>query len=221
MLYSASRCKPRPTGDNALIFNYQIEATPWRFNPDVRSPDEFLALSKALRTPYPDVWEYIMDLHHQYAVPIRPRWTLSLLLLCAEKGWLAMARHLLDKGVDLNGFGRTEADTPLFKAAEKGYVEVVQLLLERGANIQGSDVKAAASHGHLRIVKLLLNDNPIVAGTLVAVARGGYGDVVKQLLNHGADANECEEIPAIGYAILAEHERMFRILLQRGVRPYG
>jgi len=56
----------------------------------------------------------------------------------------------------------------------------------------------------------------VVAGSIVAAARGGYGDLVELLLEHRADAKEFDEFLAIEYAIIAEHERMFRTLLRYG-----
>jgi ankyrin repeat protein len=82
-------------------------------------------------------------------------------------------------------------------------------------------VIAAASNGHLETTRTLLSRKTIITGALVAAARGGYGDVVKLLLDHGADANEVDygELPAIGYAIINEHDAMFRSLSQTVQAP--
>ena len=198
-----------------FIFNFQIETSPWRFDRYTRSPNEFQALAKALITPDPETWDYIMETHRQYGLHVPASKQTSILLTSAQNGWTNMVRHLLQHGTDPNSFGQTDDETPLFFAAQQGHTDVVQSLLDGGARIQNNCIRVAASKGHVKIVQLLVARKSDITGAVVAAARGGYGDVVKILLKIGANANEEDgELPAIGYAIIAEHISMFRDLVQ-------
>lgn len=56
-------------------------------------------------------------------------------------------------------------------------------------------------------------------GGLVAAARCGHGDIVKLLLENGANANEEKDgLSALCYAALEEHPIMFRCLLDPGAK---
>jgi ankyrin repeat protein len=122
----------------------------------------------------------------------------TFLSQAVDHGYLETVSHLLDKGAAVNGDSKNPARNPLRGATLKGHTEIVKLLLRRGAR-----------------PRLGWGD------TLACAAKWGYLDIVRILLDHGADINESppEELrapPAIVSAIQLEHEEMFRFLIKRG-----
>jgi ankyrin repeat protein len=110
---------------------------------------------------------------------------------------------LIARGADLehkNGFGQSY----LYKAAENGHVEIARTLIQRGAALNEQDrgrwapLSVASRHGHARVVELLLAqpevDVSVACGPndltpLMLAAEFGHEDVVRQLIDHGADVN--------------------------------
>jgi len=95
--------------------------------------------------------------------------------------------------------------TPLTIAASKGHVDIVQLLLEKGAEINGNGIPPlfmAAQNGCTEVVALLLavkgvevnkpTTNKAVSPLSIA-AEGGHVDVVKRLIEAGADVNQADQ----------------------------
>lgn len=115
-------------------------------------------------------------------------------------GHAEVVRLLLEKVNNIDGTDHC-GRTALSLAAGKGHVAVVALLLQKGIlNIDGRDktyrtaLLWASSQGHTPIVDLLLDmhADPMIAdvddNTCIGVAsRNGHLEVVKKLLEHGAD----------------------------------
>lgn len=122
----------------------------------------------------------------------------TLLGLAAGNGNLRLVRLLLDRGADVNAHG-TRSWTPLIHASLTKNVEVVQLLLNRGAKLSEKNGTGHQELGHAvdtgssEIVRLLLdagakpNDGKGVSFCLARAAQRGYLDVVKLLIDRGAN----------------------------------
>jgi ankyrin repeat protein len=110
-------------------------------------------------------------------------------------------RELLDGGAGPNDFA-PDGFTPLTLAAFFKHPDAVRLLLERGA-----DVHQRARNEHLRVL-------PIHS----AAANGGSVEIVRDLLDAGADVNarQPEGFRAIDAARQEGHEELERLLLERG-----
>lgn len=122
----------------------------------------------------------------------------------AEGGHLAVVEQLLARDpelLDLPGFCER---TALIAAAGEGHAQLVRALLERGADPRrradngARALDLAASQGQLAVVQLLLAHDPQLLdlpgggeNTALMVAAGwGHAEVVRVLLERGADARK-------------------------------
>jgi ankyrin repeat protein len=118
--------------------------------------------------------------------------------LAAGAGDFAAMAFLLERGADLEDRGAPR--TPLWHAAAAGNVDAVRELLARGAKVDGGDETALmAAVGHLEVVRLLLE--------------------------HGADVGRTTRDPEARTALACALERDFgteqvvELLLARGADP--
>jgi ankyrin len=125
----------------------------------------------------------------------------------AQFGRWLICRRLLDAGADPNGSrataprSSTVPATPLHCACEGNFVAVARLLLRRGAN------------PNIRIHSTL---NPLLPAT-----NRGYEDIVRLLLDAGADANAVDRPGGSTSLQLASqngHDRIVLLLLEKGAR---
>ena len=99
-------------------------------------------------------------------------------------------------------------------------METVKLLLDRGSDVYGSDLKAAAEKGNLVTVKLLLQKVRFgivsLNNALHAAVFAGHADVVKFLIDSGADVNSAYKgsQTVLMVAVQKEHIAVGRILLE-------
>lgn len=153
------------------------------------------------------------------------------LRLAAYFGHIAIARLLLDTGVNVNG----TSDGPLFVAALNGHLEMVKLLLSHGANVNQEQhnslalpFQCAALNGHLEILLLLLPfvtdiDHRINEGgtALFCAAQNGHLEIVRLLLLRGANAllSMHDGTSPLFAAARDGHLEVVRLLLAHGVNP--
>jgi ankyrin repeat protein len=157
-------------------------------------------------------------------------WSLRALTAAAEDGNVTLVRLLLEQGADPNGWEaeprtplmaaagmrneETQPDyradqTPRKMAASSDYCAVAALLLEHGA-----PVDAGCSYGQ----PLLHMYGPASGATpLMYAAREGRGELVRLLLERGANPNTVAgdwQTPLI-YADVGGHPDLVRLLLER------
>jgi hypothetical protein len=125
----------------------------------------------------------------------------ATLFWAAGKGYLGIARFLVDAGVDVNV--RDESgDTALMYSAWNGHAEIARALLERhaDANLQNRDgwtaLMHAAMNGHLNVVRVLLRSGAQVNirnhngdSALVLAARNSHSHIEQALIESGAVAH--------------------------------
>lgn len=123
------------------------------------------------------------------------------LLLAADTGHPTAVRALIEAGADIEAKDKHHR-TALLRAATHGHFAVVQMLLDHGANVQASDSEGnsalmlAATKGYKSTAACLvangadINAMSISCGytaLMAAAERDGHEDVVRLLLDHGAD----------------------------------
>lgn len=147
----------------------------------------------------------------------------------AKHGRIHILRLLLANGADPNKLD-TKGCTALNQAAIYGRTDILTTLLARGA-IPGMcpmTLVAAAGHGYLKIVDLLLTHGanlnaPDESGTraLHQAVVNGHTDVVNTLLANGADPNapDGNGISALHQAADKGHTDVVNALLTNGARP--
>ncbi|MBK1878823.1 ankyrin repeat domain-containing protein [Pelagicoccus mobilis] len=131
-------------------------------------------------------------------------------------------RLLLEHGANPNhqtDFGTT----PILAAVENAQSnEVIKLLLEQGADPlltpERSPLDAAASNGDLESVRLLLASG-VPATNVIDPAWRGYADIVKTLLDAGADINAPDQFSgnALNAALYGQKPEMAKFLIEQGV----
>ncbi|NOZ78455.1 MAG: hypothetical protein GXP48_04600 [Acidobacteria bacterium] len=180
------------------------------------------------------------------------------LIEAARTSQVGQVRQLLKAGAPVNSRDKKGATAVMWAACE-GDLEVVQVLVEHGADVRasgclvdaqpftgrkewfGTALHAAAGHGHLEVVRYLIEKQHVpvdfaefsCAGIakgcdantptmpLLEAAAGGYPAVVTYLLGHGASVDrrdECGDTPLIR-AALASNPTTVGILLANGADP--
>lgn len=129
--------------------------------------------------------------------------------------------------------------TPLLLAVTSSYLDAtdadklvpaVTALLSHGAGKRQAEaawpqLDAAARHGHLAVVKLLLDEGVTgSARTVAAATRGGHLAVVTFLLKAGIKAFEdtpLDEPTPLHYAAFWGHSEICQVLIENGAPPTG
>ena len=141
------------------------------------------------------------------------------LMFAATGGHLEVVRVLLDRGADVN-----EA---LSAALSAGRIKVAKLLKDRGADLNLVPLTLLTLLGDVEVVQSRINQGANIDETdnrgcspLIVAAKWGYLEIVKLLLDNGADVNawawDTMEQTALMEASDQGHVELVKFLLQKG-----
>lgn len=136
-----------------------------------------------------EIWDYLEDKTNDINLT-------KALCNFIERNNLGKVKYLVEKrGADING----ENGEPLRQASRYGHLEMVKYLVEHGANVNAKDnynnvaLAVASECGLLEVVKYLLANGAIIDGyVLYRTALGGKVEVMKLLIENGADINSAD-----------------------------
>ena len=152
--------------------------------------------------------------------------------MAALRGHKEIVELLIEKGSDINikGTGRMGVSA-LHVSAGRGHKEITKLLIAAGAYVNAEDNNNKTPLSHAEGV--LKNEPPEVKATkkeiadllrkhggktLVKAAEEGNIEIVKQLLEAGADVNASDKFGGrpLGYAIAGGHKKIVELLITSG-----
>jgi ankyrin repeat protein len=136
----------------------------------------------------------------------------------------ALAETLLDYGAAIEGCGTGNWTSPLMTALAFGFTDTAKMLARRGARV--SSVDTAAGLGALDDARRLLpaSTGEHRHRALALAAQHGHVEIVRLLLDAGEDPNRYNPKNNHGHstplhqAVAAGHELVVRLLVERGAR---
>lgn len=177
--------------------------------------DGVTPLLYAVHANHADAVEFLLDAG---AKPnIANKKGVTPLALAAQEGYERIVKLLIAADANVNT-GNITGDTPLLLASQNGHTEIARSLLAAGADINRvneegtAPIVVAAERGHADIIALLMPSRaasagrkgppstPFLSAALMAASLNGHSDVVRLLLNAGADINV--QLPEVQQTVL-------------------
>lgn len=123
-------------------------------------------------------------------------WDGTPLMLASARGYMDIVKLLIEKGANVNA--KKYEDTPLVMASAKGHMDIAKFLIEKGAEVN-SAVYPQNPMLHMGTIEYMIrriilneaekNETVRECGALVSACGRGDFDLVKLLLEKGANAN--------------------------------
>ena len=135
----------------------------------------------------------------------------------AESGDYYEVKRLIEAGADVNAQSKA-GWTALMLASEKGHIDIVKLLVEEGADVNSVTKFEVRSTSYGGIYK----DYEPTGGytALMAASEYGHTEIVKLLIEGGADINAQDEdsYTALRYAVREGHTEIVKLLYEAGAK---
>ncbi|KAF9891521.1 hypothetical protein FE257_003988 [Aspergillus nanangensis] len=152
------------------------------------------------------------------------------LMISSYFGHQATAKHLLERGANINRADTEYGRTPLLWATVRGHRATVRLLLEKGADIETADTTYsrtpliwAVVNKHEAIVKLLLKKGANIEATDATFGHIQLSSAESlanaKLLLKGANIEADDAAygrTSLLWAVVNEHEAIVKLLLEKG-----
>jgi serine/threonine-protein phosphatase 6 regulatory ankyrin repeat subunit B len=141
----------------------------------------------------------------------------TALMYASEMGHPEVVELLIEKGVDINA-KEWRGWTALMIASERGHIDVAKLLIEAGADMNAMSIMYKEGSGYGKLHK----DVRVPGGytALMAASEKGHIDVVKLLIEVGADVNAQEgdygDMTPLKYASREGHTEIVKLLYEAG-----
>jgi ankyrin repeat protein len=137
---------------------------------------------------------------------------------------VALVETLLDFGASVEARGSDKWGSPLMTALAFGYLDTAEVLVRRGERVD--NIAAAAGLGRLADAAQLLStaDPEARHRALALAAQHGHVEIVRLLLDAGEDPSRYNPEGNHGHstplhqAVLAGHDAVVRLLVERGAR---
>jgi hypothetical protein len=158
-----------------------------------------------------------------------PEFRTRLMVACFF-GYIAVAKHSIDKGADVNAQG-ARYGSALAIASFQGQEQIARLLIDKGADVNaqcrnfGNALQAASSKGHEQIIRLLIDKGADVnaqggrfGSALQAALSNGHEQTARLLIDKGADVNAQGGRYGSALAIVSSQgdEQIARLLIDKG-----
>jgi ankyrin repeat protein len=191
----------------------------------------------AASSGHPGIVKLLLDANVDFRLPNDDR--VTPIQMASDWARPQVLGLLLEAGADPNLGEADDQDSststfkPLVQVSEMGYIACVKVLLEKGAKADcpgpyGSALYMAAENDHVEICRMLLekganpNENTEVRDSLlIRCVQGNKIEIVKLLLDHGADIEEPNKFSPWRSTALARAAgeglvEMVQLLIQRG-----
>jgi hypothetical protein len=131
-----------------------------------------------------------------------------------------VAELLCQHGAAMDVPGNDNLTTPLLAAVEDGFIDIARWLLDHGADAVSQEddrwdlIRTAAARGSLEVVRFLLgrgvrfNENSEGRTPLHVASSFGYVEIVRLLLQHGADISAQDEDSSTPLHLASSHGQL-------------
>jgi ankyrin repeat protein len=166
-----------------------------------------------------------------------PRKVITPLMIASENGYLRIVKRLIDAGADVNAQYDGSNTALLYAIIGGGHIEIVRELIKAGADVNAKNKVGltplhCAARDHPEIAKILIeaeaNVNAVLTidwsedpTALMTAVSNGHIEVVKMLLERGADVNVKSPLfkrTPLMVAEYSEHKDIVNLLKKAGAK---
>lgn len=138
------------------------------------------------------------------------------LFAASSRGHLPIVDLLVRNGANIHAM----SDWALYGACCFGQVKTAEFFLRRGIKINDECLQIASEKGHKDVVKLLMKNTVLKTKTLIDACKDGSLEVVKLLLENGANIHAYGD-EALLTAVINKHIEIIKFLLENGANVYS